>query len=283
MPPEQTRLSLAGEFGREAALDTPVDGRSRRTGEISGPAGEAAVDRRYIALKPAVAGEGFVMGYGHEYTIVDMDTRSSGAPEPSSNGHLHTLYMPMDFSVFLGRDWRLRLQPALSVSSNQLTDPGELDSNALQLHLAFSRQWRPSPDTDWRAGICADHRFGDFLVYPTATWHRVSGPWEMRLGFPDSDVSRAFGGAFTSGIRLFPAGNRWHVHDDPPPGDSFFTHKAWQAEWYVQGRFMQSWRAEFSLGKLFDNRFELSLKTGQKVRWSTDASLQLRFQLSRSL
>ena len=87
--------------------------------------------------------DSLALGIGHQYTILNADLI-----EPQTNGHLHTISLPLHRHNRSDRgSVRFSIAPALSASSNVISDPGSYKGDALQL-LAASLQLRSRPLSD---------------------------------------------------------------------------------------------------------------------------------------
>lgn len=260
VPPANSQLKFSFESGQSRSFDTA-------------PNADVALERYHFSITPRSGNRKITVGYGHQYSIVDIDNLFTPETRPVANGHLHTLYVPIDLA---GEAWQLRLQPTLSVSSNLLKKPGDIGADAWQPNLALLRQFGDSSESHWVAGICGDYRFGDYRVYPTVSWNRQHGRWSLHIGWPDTAIRASIiHESLSTGLRVGPAGNRWFVHDNDA-GDSLFIHEAWRAEWYLDWRFARSWRVNVNLGKLFENRYEFELENGERFQDDTDSPLQAR-------
>lgn len=259
VPPENSQVTFSAESGQNRSFDIA-------------PNSDVSLKRYHFSIYPRARDRKVTVGYGHQYSIVDIDTLFPSETSPVANGHLHTLYVPIDLA---GEAWQLRLQPALSVSSNLLKKPGNIGADAWQPNVALLRQFGDSPESGWVAGFCGDHRFGDYRVYPSISWNRQHGRWSLRIGWPDTAIKASIRESLSTGLRIGPAGNRWFVHDSDA-GDSLFIHEAWRAEWYLDWRFARSWRVNMNLGKLLENRYEFELENGAWFQDDTDSPLQAR-------
>lgn len=262
--PTDSRATLSVESGHGKAFDTA-------------PNSDVSLERYHLEIRPR-DNQAIAVGFGHQYSIVDIDNLpGSGDREisPVTNGHLHTLYIPMDLSSLVGEPWRLRLEPALSISSNLLKKPGSIGADAWQPNVALLGRFDESPSSHWELGLCGDYRFGDYRVYPSASWNWQKGRWSLRLGYPDAGIEASINEALSTGLRVSPAGNRWFVHDSDA-GDSLFIHEAWRAEWYLDWHFARSWNVNINLGKLLHNHYEFELESGRRFRDDTRPPWQVR-------
>lgn len=265
---------------REPALRLALEsGGAEPFAHVSG--NELRLQRRSVALQPGTRGEGLKIGYAHDYAIYDFQTPAPSGPaslQPLTNGHLHRLSLPMDVSAALPADWDLRLQPALAVSSNFLKEPDRIGLEALQFNVALMKNFALQAGASWQAGICADHRFGEYRLYPSLAWLWRAGDWRVRLGWPDSEIRRRLGRDFSTALSLSPAGERWRVHHETG-GDSWFSHEAWQARWSLEWRPRQSLGLELSAARLSGSRYDFSLAGGEAFRGKTSSPLQLGMSL----
>lgn len=243
------------------------------------PGADVSIDRQAFLFMPAgdEANRKIRVGYGHRYSVIDFQ----GMPvDPSSNGHLHTLYMPIDLSSLLDESWTLQLQPAISISSNLLKDPDEIRGDGLQLNFALARRLAESGDTHWTAGVCGDHRFGAWRVYPTLAWIMEGETLSLRIGYPDNLARVRLGRDWSTGMRLYPDGNRWLVHDDDI-ADSVYEHEGWRLEGFLDWRFAPHWQAALSAGKILNSNHELLLENGDNFSSDSDEPWQVRLELAR--
>ena len=162
------------------------------------------------------------IGFNFQYTIVDFDDSIT----PMTNGHLHNWNFPVS-THRKGSDHTLDyyLTPVISVSSNGLKNPELLDHEALQLWAGAVYRKDLGKESDWLVGFRADHRFGDYRVYPVAgiCW-QPNQDWYLQLALPDFSISRYFSSGIK--IKLFagPEGNRWHVFSADTTNSSDFTY-----------------------------------------------------------
>lgn len=219
------------------------------------------------------------LSYTHEYSIVDVAPSPASDIEPAGNGHLHHMALTLDVSHLMPDNTRLHLQPALAVSSNQLKHPDRIRDRGLQLNAWLSRHFDAGENARWRIGLCADHRFGDYRLYPTMAWQLDTKTWHLSLGLPDSEARLRLSPTLETALRLSPEGNRWRVHDETQ-GYSWFRHRAWQLTWSLDWRPVQRLGLAFSVHRLYDNRLDFRLDTGHDIRTRSDPPLQLELSLS---
>src|SRR5690606_38546479 len=125
------------------------------------PAATTRPETRDFELHFARDAGRFAWGIAHRYAILHF----SGA-DLQTNGHLHTSFAPLHWTV-PERNLRVSAAPALSASSNVVGHPREWQGDTLQLFAAVVATARVSETLAFRYGLCADHRFGDYAVYPT--------------------------------------------------------------------------------------------------------------------
>ncbi|HZD52268.1 MAG TPA: hypothetical protein VE175_04425, partial [Woeseiaceae bacterium] len=126
----------------------------------------------------------FAWGFGHRYLIFDF-----ADIDPQTNGHLHTSFVPLHWRFGAHSELRFSTAIALSASSNVIGHPQEYESETSQLMAALVATRGHSDTLTFRYGICGDHRFGEYAIYPTLgiAW-RFSPGWLLDLGFPYSLV-----------------------------------------------------------------------------------------------
>ena len=207
------------------------------------------------------------IGVGHRYSIFKFDPL-----EPQTNGHLHTLFVPLHRQTQSDRNsFRFSIAPALSASSNVMKDPGEYDADALQL-LAALVWGRPLSDkTSLRYGVCGDHRFGSYQIYPLISFDwQPHADWRVELGFPTLLLGYQISGRFSSALRFTPNGNEWNVKDKSLAQQSEFVYEAYLLEWGVEWQLHKQFSLSASVGRVFDNEYELTLLDGTRVQLATD-------------
>jgi len=208
------------------------------------------------------------LGVGHDYTILKFDPL-----EPETNGHLHTFFFPVHWrSQSDDRRLRISVAPALSASSNVVKDTGEYDSDALQLLGAAVWGRAISEAVELRYGVCADHRFGSYRVYPllSVDW-QPHADWKIELGFPSAAVHYQVSGHVDSSLRLSPNGNEWYVKDKELQNDSRFIHESYLLDWALNWQPLSRLVLTASIGRQFQNRYEMTLRDGRRVDLSSDS------------
>ena len=81
----------------------------------------------------------------------------------------------------------------------------EYTADALQLLVALVWGWQRSDRLGLRYGICGDHRFGKYHVYPVISVNWKPHPdWIIEFGFPTSQVSHQVTKSLTSLLRIVP-------------------------------------------------------------------------------
>lgn len=225
--------------------------------------------------------EGWAFGAGHHYDILGIEQL-----EPQSNDHMHTLFFPLHkISKSRNKGFRFSVAPALAASSNVVNDPGEYSADAVQLLGALVWTRSLSKRTTLRYGVCGDHRFGGYEVYPSINidW-RPHADWTIELGYPTTRVTYSASKAFDSSLLITPDGNEWHVRDKGMEKQSQLIYEASLVEWAFRWQASTRIAISASVGRQFDNRYELTLVDDRRVRVSSDsvtrigASLVWRFR-----
>jgi len=221
----------------------------------------------------------YLFGAGHRYSIFDVDPL-----QPQTNGHLHTFFLPLHkLTGNEHRSFRASIAPALSASSN-VFDNRKTSNDAFQLLVALVWGRRLSARTSLRYGICGDHRFGDYQIYPviSAQW-QPHPDWTMQFGFPTSWLSYQVSARLMSMIRITPDGDEWYVLDRNLVNHSQFVYESFALEWAFDWEVGESIAITASVGRQIHNRFEMTLVDQSRVRLSSDsvtrvgAALEWRF------
>lgn len=218
-------------------------------------------------LTVATESKRFLFGFGHRYTIFDF----SGL-EPQTNAHLHTSFVPLHWR-FPGsrRNVRVSVAPALSASSNVMGHPREYGSDTLQVLMAWVAETRLSDRLSMSYGICGDHRFGEYEIYPLAAieWQLHPG-WELGLGFPSSHLRYNVTERVTSALQIAPDGNEWHVMNRDFAAESRLIYESIALEWIASWQMRPRFTLTISVGRQFRNRYELTLQNGERVHLSSE-------------
>ena len=191
--------------------------------------------------------------------------------ELQSNGHLHTFFLPLHRETGSDRkSFRLSIAPALSASSNVIKDPDQYNADAFQLlaGLVWSRQ---APGRAMvRYGICGDHRFGNFKVYPLVSVDlQPDSDWTIKLGFPTSQLTYRVSRNLTSSLTIAPDGNEWYVKDKSLQKQSSVVHEAWLFEWTFSWLMGRNFTVKATVGKQFRNRYEMTLLNDDRINLHT--------------
>ena len=216
-------------------------------------------------------------GFGHRTTILDVD-----GLDLQTNGYLHTFFFPIHrLSNSDSRSFRFSIAPALSGSSNVVKSPDEYSADALQLLAALI--WARPLDERWTLsyGICGDHRFGDYQIYPavSASW-QPHPSWSLEFGFPRSQLTFQASKSLTSVLRIEPNGNEWHVKDKSLQKDSQLLYEAYLLEWAFNWRAHEHLMLSASVGREFDRHYELTLLDDSEVRLPGDAATRIGVALA---
>ncbi len=208
------------------------------------------------------------LGAGHRYTILNVDPLKL-----QTNGHLHTFYGPLHIQSQSGRrGFRFSIAPALSASSNYVKDPGEYNADALQLLAALVWSKQLSDRTNVRYGVCGDHRFGSYKIYPLVSvdW-QPHADWTIELGFPTSRLSYQVSKSLSSSLRFTPDGNEWHVKDKSLEKQSQLVYEAYLLEWAFNWQVHKRFSITASVGRKFHNRYVMTLLDESHVQLSSDS------------
>ena len=219
----------------------------------------------------------WILGAGHRSEILNVD-----GLDLQTNGFLHSFYFPVYWvSRSAEKSFQFSIAPALSASSNVTKDPSEYTADAMQVLASVVWGRQMSDRLSLRYGVCGDHRFGGYRVYPliSANW-QPHPDWRIELGFPTSQISYRITERLASSLRIAPNGNEWYVKDRSLQKHSQLTHEAyvldWQFNWLANEHFMLT----ASVGREFHSRYELTLQDESSVRLSSDPASRIGVALA---
>ena len=217
----------------------------------------------------------WVFGAGNRYTKLNENGLQT-------NGHLHTFFLPVHrLSQNDRRSFRASIAPALSATSNVVRRTGEYTADAFQFLAALVWGRQLSDRLDLRYGICGDHRFGSYRIYPViAVDWRPHPDWTVELGFPTSQLSYRVLTGLTSLLRIAPDGNEWYVKDNDLEKQSQLVYEAYTIEWAFNWQAHKDLLLTASVGRQFHIRYEATLLDGSRVRRSSDSGTRVGVALS---
>ncbi len=218
------------------------------------------------------SGGPWAFGGGHRSAILNLDSL-----EPQTNGDLHTFFVVAHrVSRHENRGFRFSIAPLLSGSSNVTKDPDEYTSDAVQLLAALVWDRSLSNRLGLRLGICGDHRFGDYRVYPVIGVNWQPHPdWMLALGFPRSALRYEITERVSSTLRIAPNGNEWFVKDKSLDKYSRFVYRAYLFEWAIDWRAHDDLVLTASVGTEFHRRYEMTLVDDSRVRIAGESGARL--------
>lgn len=221
--------------------------------------------------------DNWAVGAGHRYTILNVEPL-----ELQANGHLHTFFLPLHReSQSDHKSFRLSIAPTLSASSNIMKDPREYNADAFQLIAALVWSRKLSDRAIVRYGVCGDHRFGNFEIYPSVSVDlHPDSDWIIRLGFPTSQLTYQVSTNLTSSLQIAPDGNEWSVKDKSLERQSIVVYESWLLEWTVSWLAHEHFTVKAGVGKQFKNRYEMTLLNNDRVRLHTDPVIRLGVALT---
>lgn len=212
------------------------------------------------------------MGAKHRYAILDIEP-----VEPQTNGHLHTLFLPLHRqSKSDAGGFRFSIAPALSASSNVMKDPGEYGADTVQLLAALVWSRKLSDSAELRYGLCGDHSFGKYAVYPSITLDWRPGPdLSIQLGVPVSRLGYQASRAVELSLGIFPDGNEWHVKSKDLEMQSTLVFRAWLIEFALRWQASEHLGVTVGVARAFENRYDITLLDGRRLTLSHDAATRL--------
>lgn len=214
----------------------------------------------------------FSYGFGHRYMIFDF----SGI-EPQTNAHLHTSFVPLHWRR---EGLRLSAAVALSASSNVMGHPQEYESEPLQLLFGVAAREEIGRQLAISYGLCGDHRFGEYTVYPVVgiEW-RPHPDWQLELGFPKTRIAYVIAEQLTSLVQVAPDGNEWHVKNRDFSAESHFVYEAIALEWITEWEPVPPLTLAVSLGRQLRNRYEMTLANGERAFVSGEPAGRIGIEL----
>ena len=159
--------------------------------------------------------------------------------------------------------------------------PGSDTADAFQFLAALVWGRQLSDRLRLRYGICGDHRFGSYRIYPliSVDW-RPHPDWTVELGFPTSQLSYRVLTDLTSLLRIAPDGNEWYVKDKELEKQSQLVYEAYTVEWAFNWQAHKDLLLTASVGRQFHQRYEATLLDGSRVHRSGDSGTRVGVALS---
>ena len=221
-------------------------------------AGATDQENQHLDVLVASPSRPVAYGFGHRYMIFDFS-----AIEPQTNAHLHTSFVPLHWQR---GNLRLSAAPALSASSNVMGHPQEFESETLQLLFAAVAARKIDERLAFVYGVCGDHRFGEYRVYPVAGVEWQPHPdWTVEAGFPETRIAWSVTNGLETALLVAPDGNEWRVENRDFSAESNFVYEAVALEWITAWSPGRRLTLTLSLGRQLRNRYEMTLADGQRV------------------
>jgi len=216
-------------------------------------------------------------GFGHRSMILNVD-----GLELQTNGYLHTFFLPAHrLSQSDNGGFRFSVAPALSASSNVTSDPDEISVDAMQVLAAAIWNKQMSDRIALYYGVCGDHRFGDYRVYPVinVAW-QIHPDWRLEIGFPTSQLIYKVSESISSVLRIAPNGNEWYVKNKSLTKHSQLVYEAYLLEWALNWRAHKNLMLTASVGRELDSQYEMTLLNDNRVRLSSDSATRVGMALA---
>ena len=216
--------------------------------------------------------ETWSFGTAYRYTILDIDPI-----ELQTNGHLHTVSFPINRQIHSsGGGFRLSVAPSLSASSNVMKDPSQYSGDTFQALVALVWTRELSGGAALRYGVCGDHRFGKYTIYPSISvdW-RPHPQFVIEMGFPTTRLTYEATPGLNISLQVAPDGNEWHVKNKGLDRESQLIYKASLAEWTLNWRAGDSFMITVGVGRLFRNRYDVTLQDGRDVELTDEAATRV--------
>jgi hypothetical protein len=206
------------------------------------------------------AGDDWLMGGAYRGTLIDESEAGF-----RTNGYLHSFYFALHRLRTGDRRLRWAIAPALSGSSNVTKDSDEYDGEAWQFNFAAVWEWPANDALSYRAGLCADHRFGRYRAYPVLALSLKPHPdWLLEAGFPDTQIHYRPGAVLGAALAIYPNGNEWYVKDDTLEYASMFEYRAWAVDLSLHWRVSEAIALAFIAGMDVDAEYRGELEDGSR-------------------
>jgi hypothetical protein len=238
---------------------------------VYGDAGRIVRENHDVGLQYRL-NDTWSLGVGHRYVILDLERT-----ELQTNGHLHTLFFPLHRQGGSGgNSIRISVAPALSASSNVMKDPGEFSADTFQLLAAIVWSRDLSERAKLRFGVCGDHSFGKYTVYPSIAldWRPHPGLL-VELGLPVTGLTYEASPAIELMLRVSPDGNEWHVKSKNLEKQSRLVFRALLVEWAVKWQARERVAVTVGVARAFENRYDVTLLDDRRVELSHDAATRV--------
>lgn len=216
-------------------------------------------------------------GLRHQYRAFEFEEfASSGLQEDvlQTNGDVHQLSGRWQWRQETARSgWSVALAPLLSVSSNLLKEPGEIGSDAWQVHAygeyqqALNQQWR------FLLGGCVDDRFGRYRFYPSGgvIW-QPRPELRLRLAFPDSRVDLDLTPRWRLYLSASPNGGIWQVHNEELDNLSRFRYRSLRLTAGALWELHPQWQIGLEWGADLQRKFYFRRTDGSAGRAAADSA-----------
>ena len=158
--------------------------------------------------------------------------------------------------------------------------PGQYTADAFQLLAALVWDWRLSDRVSLQYGLCGDHRFGDYRIYPLIGVHWQLNPvWTIELGYPSSQLRYQFSAGSTSSLQITRDGNEWYISDKDQAQHSQFVYQSYALEWSFDWQLGAKLTLTTSVGRQLHNRYEMTLRDGSRVRLAGESATRFAARL----
>ena len=226
-------------------------------------------DNQFAAAFAQISLDGATVDFGFDYQY----TRYQYNEVDSRNRDLHRVQLPIWFSV-PGERWQLRahVAPGIFTSSNVLGDffnRGSSDDLYVSGRVEATRVGAP---VSWLIGIAHDRSFGESLTYPVLGLQlSPAESVDIRLAWPDPAVEFALNERQSLSLRVYPAGNQWHVRTDDFSREFDYRFEAWRSQFNWNIGIAGSFSLDLSIGYEFDRSHHWTDDPGARLDASADS------------
>ena len=206
-------------------------------------------------------------GFDYQYTRYQYNNVDS------RNRDLHRVQLPIWISAPRGR-WQLHshIAPGIFTSSNVLGDffnRGGSDDLYVSARIEATQRDTARP---WVLGIAHDRAFGKSMTYPVVGLKlSPSNSVDIRLAWPDPAIDVVLSARQALSLRVFPAGNKWHVRTDDFSQEFNYRFESWRSQFNWSIGVFDSVSLDFSIGYEFDRTHHFTDDLGVRINADADS------------
>lgn len=206
-------------------------------------------------------------GLDYQYTRYEYEAIDS------RNRDLHRVQFPIWVSAPFD-DWQLRahVAPGIFTSSNVLRDffnRGSSDDLYVTGRIEATSKDAP---TSWLIGLAHDRAFGRSRTYPVLGLKlSPSDAIDIRLAWPDPAVDVVLNDRQALSLKVYPAGNQWHVRTDDFSREFDYRFEAWRSQFNWNIGIARAFSIDLSIGYEFDRSHHWTDDPGARLNAVADS------------